>query len=141
MSYAYFCALWRKMGLGKATGSYINGWNLEANPETDYIFAHEFGHTEQSQFLGPLYLPLVGIPSLTGSVFDYTYGLSNDHDKEWYEVWANQLSYNYHDKHGYTNVTSNWDARNSLTQNPDWFSLATAGYYAGLTVLGLLVIL
>lgn len=126
---------------GLTLGSYINGWNLEANPETDYIFAHEFGHTEQSQFLGPLYLPLVGIPSLTGSVFDYTYGLSNDHDKEWYEVWANQLSYNYHDTHGYTNVTSNWDVRNSLTQNPDWFSLATAGYYAGLTVLGLLVIL
>ena len=127
---------------GVTVGSYINGNDLKANPEEDKVFAHEYGHTKQSQILGPLYLPLVGIPSLTGSVFDYDYGFSNDHDREWYEVWANQLSYNYFEKQGYSTVTSNWDFKeNPIKQNPDWFSIPTAGYYVGLTVLSILIVL
>lgn len=30
----------------------------------DWTRAHEYGHSLQSLFLGPLYLPIVGIPSL-----------------------------------------------------------------------------
>ena len=31
--------------------------------------AHELGHAEQSRVLGPLYLPLVGVPSVARAVF------------------------------------------------------------------------
>ena len=31
---------------------------------SDLLLAHEYGHTRQSLLLGPLYLPLIGLPSL-----------------------------------------------------------------------------
>jgi len=115
---------------GITTGPYINGASLTADPVLDDIFAHEYGHTKQSQFLGPLYLPGVGVPSLVGSFLDYELDVDHDHDREWYEVWANQLSYNYFDKHGYTNVTSSWnDTSNPRTQNLDWYFYLTLVYY------------
>lgn len=33
-------------------------------PEQRDLLAHEYGHTVQSLLLGPLYLPLIGLPSL-----------------------------------------------------------------------------
>lgn len=112
---------------GMTLGSYINGKNLTKDPQNNDVFAHEFGHTRQSALLGPLYLSLVGLPSLSGSVSD-KFGWS-DHNREWYEVWANQLSYNYHDHYGYSKIVSNWSARNPLTQNPDWFIYPTIARY------------
>lgn len=32
--------------------------------DSDRVLAHEFGHTIQSIILGPLYLPVIGLPSL-----------------------------------------------------------------------------
>ena len=87
------------------TGPYINSVNLLADPVYDVTFAHEYGYTKQSKFLGPTYLPIVGFPSFIGSWTDS----SHDHDREWYEVWANQLSYNYHDKHALSAVTYDWN--------------------------------
>ena len=55
---------------GVTLGSYINSLNLTANPETNYIFAHEYGHTIQSRKLGLSYLPIVGPPSLVGCLVE-----------------------------------------------------------------------
>lgn len=37
------------------------------------VRAHEFGHTFQSRMLGPLYLPLVGVPSVMRNVYAVAY--------------------------------------------------------------------
>ena len=86
---------------GMTTGSYINGKNLVADPTQDAVFAHEYGHTKQSQLLGPLYLLEVGIPSIMGELVNNEKGIfKHNHRYEWYEVWANQLAKKYYDKHG-----------------------------------------
>ncbi len=118
-------------GWGVTLGSYINGYNLEADPQKERTFAHEYGHTKQSKVLGPLYLSLVGIPSVVGSISD-DIGLS-DHHREWYEVWSNQMSYNYFDRHNETAITSNWSEKsNPRRQHTDWFFYTTMVYYASL---------
>lgn len=119
-----------KNGWGMTLGPYINGYNLEADPQKERTFAHEYGHTKQSMVLGPLYLSLVGIPSIIGSVSD-DIGLS-DHHREWYEVWSNQMSYNYFDRHNEKAITSNWSTNNPRKQHVDWFFYTTMVYYASL---------
>jgi len=37
------------------------------------VRAHEYGHTFQSKMLGPLYLPLVGVPSVMRNVYAFAY--------------------------------------------------------------------
>lgn len=54
---------------------------------------HEYGHTIQSRMLGPLYLPTVGLCSITwaglyGSVIKETH---NGYYKFWTEKWADKL--------------------------------------------------
>jgi hypothetical protein len=90
---------------GMTLGPYINSINMKADPNTDMMFRHEYGHTLQSQLLGPLYITKVGLPSLIGSILD-GWGM-NDHRYEWYEVQADRLSYRYFKKY-------DSDALNSL---------------------------
>ena len=58
------------------------------------VTRHEaLGHGTQSRYLGPLYLPVVGLQSiiwagLYGSVIPYTY---NGYYKFWTERWADKL--------------------------------------------------
>lgn len=40
---------------------FFGHWREE---DRDRVLAHEFGHTIQSIILGPLYLPVIGLPSL-----------------------------------------------------------------------------
>ena len=82
---------------GLTLGSYINSQNLVADPYTDDMFRHEYGHTLQSRLVGPLYIPSVGIPSLGGAFLDRL-GL-NDHSREWYETQANRMSKKYLENH------------------------------------------
>lgn len=58
--------------------------------ETDVL--HEYGHQLQSRMLGPLYLLIVGIPSLIGNI----YSRIKKKDNKWYysrfpENWADKL--------------------------------------------------
>jgi hypothetical protein len=69
----------------------------------DYIFVgtknlegktipHENGHTIQSRYLGPLYLIIIGLPSLIGNIYSRIY----HKDSAWYysqpwESWADRL--------------------------------------------------
>lgn len=50
----------------------INKMLKERNPEDPYydphVAAHEYGHTLQSRMLGPLYLLIVGLPSITQNI-------------------------------------------------------------------------
>ncbi len=53
---------------------------------------HEFGHSKQSLYLGPLYLLLVGIPSFLMSMLTILHILRPDrYYKRWPENWANSL--------------------------------------------------
>jgi hypothetical protein len=77
----------------------------------DEMFVHEYGHTIQSRLTGPLYLPMVGVPSLIGSILDIGIGTDlghngaiglllrngglHNHNDEWNEIQANRLSYSY----------------------------------------------
>jgi len=78
---------------GMTIGPYIMGRNMMPDWR-DHTFVHEFGHTMQSKKLGWLYLPLVGIPSLTSAGIDNN-GDSFDigeHGNRWYETHANRLA-------------------------------------------------
>ena len=126
-------------GWGMTIGSYANGVNMEPDPEHNSLFAHEYGHTKQSKILGPLYLPIVGLPSLIGN------GVAelgeHNHDYEWYEVWANQLSYNYFDRIGYSNVTGSWSSNNPRTHQIDDYFYLTMVYYAGLAIAAVAILI
>lgn len=52
---------------------------------------HEYGHSVQSRYLGPLYLLVIGLPSLLWAAW-HTYGTPR-HDYYWFytEKWANKL--------------------------------------------------
>ena len=60
---------------------------------TDRIIKHEYGHTIQSKILGPLYLIVIGLPSLIWNIgFE---GYRRKHNISYYdfwtERWANKL--------------------------------------------------
>jgi len=57
---------------------------------------HEFGHTFQSRWLGPLYLPLVGLPSTLRNVYGIGYRELTGRRWQGYfdgypEKWADEL--------------------------------------------------
>ncbi len=64
-----------------------------------YLVWHEFGHSLDSRRLGPLYLFVVGIPSLIsafkGGQFEKDGQLLNRHSFRSYEIRANRLAANY----------------------------------------------
>ena len=58
---------------------------------------HEFGHTLQSRWLGPFYLPVVGLPSLTRNVYAAYYFCRHktrwgNYYKGFPEDWADRLA-------------------------------------------------
>lgn len=59
---------------------------------------HEYGHHKQSLYLGPLYLLVIGLPSLLGNIWDRLFHKKWDWKKsyKWYynqpwEKWADKL--------------------------------------------------
>ena len=96
------------------------------------------GIRAKARYGGPLYLPIPALFSLVSTLFNDF----EQHNKQWMEVWANQLSYNYFEKTGRSDITSSWpDYYNPRTQNPDWFLYPTLGYYAILGIVALAIIL
>ena len=64
----------------------------------DVSYNHELGHHKQSLILGPLYLLLIGLPSLLGNLWDRVAHRSWNYKKreKWYysqiwEAWADSL--------------------------------------------------
>ena len=54
------------------------------------LIKHEYGHAKQSLYLGPLYLLVIGLPSL---IWNLTYSESNKYSYYWFytERWADKL--------------------------------------------------
>lgn len=57
------------------------------------VLVHEYGHTIQSVLLGPLFLPVIGLPSLLWAFIPYCGQLRKDKEISYYdfycEAWAN----------------------------------------------------
>lgn len=60
------------------------------------IIKHEFGHTRQSMLLGPLYLLVIGLPSIIHAARHSKYCKNKDYYHFWTEKWANKLSDKYY---------------------------------------------
>lgn len=64
---------------------------------SDYheVLVHEYGHTVQSAFLGPLFLPVIGIPSFLWAFIPYFVKMRKEKNiryTQFYpESWANHL--------------------------------------------------
>lgn len=53
---------------------------------------HEHGHQKQSRILGPLYLIVIGLPSLIGNIYSRLFHKSADwYYKQPWEAWADKL--------------------------------------------------
>ncbi len=58
--------------------------------------AHELGHTKQSRLFGPLYLPLIGVPSISRAIYALAYREVTGREWTRYyagypEKWADRL--------------------------------------------------
>lgn len=106
---------------GFTLGPFINSKNMKADPYSDPMFRHEYGHTLQSHLVGPLYLPCVALPSLIGQGLD-DLGL-NIHKYEWYETQANRMAYDYFNKYdsGALDVLPWDDDRYPRGYHPTWY--------------------
>jgi len=60
---------------------------------------HERGHSIQSMYLGPLYLLIIGIPSLTWAILS-RFGRVQDYYSFFTESWADRLGKVKRDKNG-----------------------------------------
>ena len=79
-------------------GDEITG-SFEDRVISDPLFMHEYGHTFQSQFFGPFYLSVVGLPSLISAsgathVAGEPRGVTT-HKFRWYEMGANRHTARY----------------------------------------------
>lgn len=89
---------------GMTLGSFILGKNLRATMD-DWTFLHEYGHTLQSRNWGPLYIPVIALPS----GLDYWPGSGAEpwpdnpdfqkHNLRWYETGANKSAAKYFEKY------------------------------------------
>lgn len=74
---------------GVTLGKYI--FICQDYKNKDIVIKHECGHVKQSKILGPLYLIVIGLPSIIWAV-TYNYILPNKSYYWFYtEKWANKL--------------------------------------------------
>lgn len=74
-----------KMSGGISLGCFIFVSRYNASKEE--VIRHELGHVIQSHILGPLYLIVIGLPSILNATFNFT-----ECYHEFYpEAWANKL--------------------------------------------------
>ena len=109
------------------------------NKDTDLV-RHEYGHVIQSPKLGLLYLSAVGVPSLIGSGLNGKLG--HKHNYEWYETWANKLSYEYLINYDAADLIKNpWDdVYYPRNYNLNWYFYVTLWHQSGLSGLPVLVL-
>ena len=80
---------------GVSLGEYII---FGPGPVSHDSLKHEHGHQKQSLYLGPLYLLLIGLPSITGNIYDRIAHRYWDFQSRYYwyykqpwEAWADKL--------------------------------------------------
>lgn len=80
-------------GGGLTLGKYI--FISQTYIDQNSIIKHECGHVKQSKMLGPLYLIIIGIPSMLHAAFNGYIGCCKRHKDGYYhwftEKWANKL--------------------------------------------------
>lgn len=84
-----------KVYLQKSNGGVTLGKYIFINQDytdKEVVIKHECGHVKQSKILGPLYLIIIGLPSLLHAWFIHDYICENSDYYHWYtEKWANKL--------------------------------------------------
>ena len=70
-------------------GKYI--FVYKGTKNISYIVNHETGHTKQSIILGPLYLIVIGLPSLLWALLHKKICPNINYYKFYTEAWANKL--------------------------------------------------
>ena len=76
----------------KSCGSVTLGNHIFLSPRaTDTTVRHEWGHTRQSLILGPLYLIVIGIPSIIWAATHRAIVPNKPYDWFYTEAWANKL--------------------------------------------------
>lgn len=75
-----------------ACGSMTLGKYIFLSPRaTDNTLKHEYGHTRQSLMLGPLYLIVIGFPSIIWAAIHKTIAPSKSYSWFYTEKWADKL--------------------------------------------------
>jgi hypothetical protein len=79
-------------GLSLCPFTFVIDYNDPKDAFQDRMTNHEWGHTRQSLMLGPLYLFVVGIPSICWLVINTHWLTKLDYYKSMYtEIWADKL--------------------------------------------------
>jgi len=64
----------------------VGGFIFSPTTEYESLLDHEYGHLEQEEVLGGLYLVVVGIPSMLSCAVN-----PRLHHRMWFEQWATEL--------------------------------------------------
>ena len=81
-----------RAGGGVTLGKYI--FISQTYQDQSKVIKHECGHSKQSDILGPLYLIVIGIPSLLHNIVHYLcskIGIKWNYYSFYTESWANKL--------------------------------------------------
>lgn len=77
-------------------GGVTLGEYIIVGTKQDLTVRHEFGHVLQSRYLGPLYLLVIGLPSLIHAWLNGAIGCCDRHSEGYYhfytEKWADRLA-------------------------------------------------
>lgn len=82
-----------KGGFGVSLGSFIIFGDMNGRYiPVERTVKHEQGHQKQSLYLGPLYLLLIGLPSVIGNLIDRIFRMGSKwyYNQPW-EAWADKL--------------------------------------------------
>ncbi|MBE6954751.1 MAG: hypothetical protein E7449_02430 [Ruminococcaceae bacterium] len=82
--------------LSEASGSYVRDGTIVSGEDASRgVLVHEFGHSVQSLILGPLFLPLVGLPSFLWANVPRLRNLRRERRISYFSIypenWANRL--------------------------------------------------
>jgi hypothetical protein len=91
-----------RASMGVSLGNHLNISLRAANIDilNDPLCMHEYGHTFQSQILGPLYLPVLGIPSIISAGTSRPIGkYLSSHSIRFYEMQTNRFAAGYFGRH------------------------------------------
>lgn len=74
------------------TGISLGQYIIVSEDVSENTIKHEYGHTKQSYLLGPLYLIVVGLPSIVMNILSRMRILDNrKYYIRWPESWADEL--------------------------------------------------